>query len=116
MLSLHFPRSGSRPSTSPEPPTFSSSLRPPTSDLRPFSAFLYDPVAFVAAFWPQFTLAPYQEQILRSLVANTETWVHSANEMGKSFTAALAALWWFSTRRSKVVTLSTTKDQLKGFL
>lgn len=84
--------------------------------VRIWSQFLHDPIKFVEVFWPQFTLAPYQQEILRSLTVNTETWVHSANEMGKSFTAALAALWWFSTRKSKVITLSTTKDQLKGIL
>ena len=88
----------------------------PRPVVRLWSEFVGDPVQFVATFWPQYRLASYQRQILYSLTTNTETWVHSANEMGKSFTAALAAIWWFTTRKSKVVTLSTTKDQLKGIL
>lgn len=82
-----------------------------------WSEFVHDPIKFVATFWPNFTLAPYQQEILRSVASgHTETWVHSANEMGKSFVAALTAVWWFASRPSKVVTVSTTEDQLRGVL
>lgn len=33
-----------------------------------------------------------------------------------SFLAAFASIWWFATRKSKVVTISTTEDQLSGVL
>lgn len=81
-----------------------------------WSTFVSDPCAFVGRFWPHITLAPYQQRILESVRDNTETWVHSANEMGKSFIAALTAIWWFSTRKSKVVTISTTESQLENIL
>ena len=80
----------------------------PQPVVRLGSEFLGDPVQFVATFWPQYSLASYQRQILYSLTTNTETGVHSANQMGKSFTAVLAAIWWFTAAKSKVVTLSTT--------
>jgi hypothetical protein len=81
-----------------------------------WSKYVNDPVAFVEQFWPNVKLAPYQVAILESVRDNDETWVHSANEMGKTFVAALAAIWWFATRKSKVVTSSTSEQQLKNVL
>src|ERR1700682_6009713 len=75
-----------------------------------------DPMGFVAKFWPHIKLAPYQVEILSSVVQNNETWVHSANTMGKTFIAALTAVWWFATRQAKVVTSSATEEQLESVL
>ena len=72
-----------------------------------------DPCGFTAKFWPHVRLAPYQCEILHSVRDNAETWVHSANKMGKSFVAALAAVWWFSTRRSRVVVTARSGRHLK---
>src|SRR5207244_3512091 len=74
------------------------------------------PTFFVTLFWPDIKLAQNQPEILDSVVNNHETWVHSANEMGKSFIAALTALWWFCTRFAKVVTSSSNEDQLTQVL
>lgn len=77
--------------------------------------FLHDPIKFVDTFWPlrECPIAPYQAGILRSVAKNTETWVHSAHEMGKSYTASLAALWWFCTRPSKIIIISASESQLR---
>ena len=75
-----------------------------------------DPLGFVEKFWPHIKLAPYQVEILSSVVHNNETWVHSANKMGKTFIAALTAVWWFATRQAKVVTSSATEEQLNTVL
>jgi hypothetical protein len=88
----------------------------PEELVRLWSRFVDDPVGFAKQFWPHVELAPYQREIIESVRDNPETWVHSANEMGKSLIAALSAIWWFSTRRAKVVTSSTTKDQLERVL
>ena len=72
-----------------------------------------DPCGFAAKFWPGLRLAPYQCEILHSVRDNAETWVHAANKMGKSFVAALAAVWWFSTRRSRVVVTARSGRHLK---
>ena len=92
----------------------------PNSDLdkleRIWQQYVDKPIAFVTRFWPEITLAPYQADILESVVDNHETWVHSANEMGKSFIAALTTVWWFCTRYAKVVTSSSTEDQLNHVL
>ena len=72
-----------------------------------------DPCGFAARFWPQVRLTPYQCEILASVRDNAETWVHSANKMGKSFVAALAAVWWFGTRRGRVVVTARTGRHLK---
>lgn len=78
--------------------------------------FRSDPCLFVGHFWGHIRLARYQAQILESVRDNTETWVHSANEMGKSLCAALTTLWWFATRKSKVITISPSQDQLESIL
>jgi hypothetical protein len=78
--------------------------------------FRSDPCFFVGHFWSHIKLARYQADILCSVVDNTETWVHSANEMGKSLCAALATIWWFATRKSKVITISPSQDQLESVL
>lgn len=83
---------------------------------RRWAEYRQDPVLFVRTFWPEFRLAPYQKQILESVRDNNETWVPSANKMGKTFIAAQTALWWFLTRNSKVVTSSTTEYQLVRIL
>ncbi|HUY34666.1 MAG TPA: hypothetical protein VMV69_18115 [Pirellulales bacterium] len=88
----------------------------PPELIRIWIEFIDEPTKFVERFWPAITLAPYQRAILESVRDNPETWVHSANEMGKSFVAALAAIWWFSTREAKVVTSSTTQMQLRNIL
>lgn len=78
--------------------------------------FRSDPCLFVGHFWSHIKLARYQAEILESVRDNTETWVHSANEMGKSLCAALTTLWWFATRKSKVITISPSQDQLESIL
>ncbi|HEV3023437.1 MAG TPA: hypothetical protein VGX76_13275, partial [Pirellulales bacterium] len=75
-----------------------------------------DPVLFVTTFWPAVKLAPYQIAILESVRANPETWVFSANECGKSFVAALAAVWFFCTRAAIVVTTAPTETHLRSIL
>ena len=64
-------------------------------------------------FWPRLRLAPYQCEILESVRDHAETWVHSANKMGKSFVAALAAVWWFGTRRGRVIVTARSGRHLK---
>lgn len=78
--------------------------------------FRNDPCFFVGYFWSHLRLAPYQAAILESVRDNTETWVHSANEMGKSLCAALTTMWWFATRKSKVITISPSQEQLEAIL
>jgi len=84
--------------------------------IRLWTEFIDEPTTFVERFWPHVALTAYQRAILESVRDNPETWVYSANEMGKSFVAALAALWWFFTRESKVVASSTTQMQLRNIL
>lgn len=80
------------------------------------SGWRNDPCRFVADVWPHVKLASYQAAILRSVRDNTETFVPSSNESGKSFSAGLCSLWFFCTRRAKVITSSTTEGQLENVL
>ncbi|HEV3003940.1 MAG TPA: hypothetical protein VGX78_05735 [Pirellulales bacterium] len=83
---------------------------------RAWQQYVTRPLDFVTRFWPRIKLAPYQAEILESVVNNHETWVHSANQMGKSFIAAMTVVWWFCTRCAKVVTSSATEEQLNHVL
>jgi hypothetical protein len=75
-----------------------------------------DPLAFVADYWPAQRLAPYQGAILESVAANPETFVYSGHKLGKTFTAAMAALWFFLTRKSRVYLIARTQDNLETAL
>ena len=62
-------------------------------------------------------LAPYQEDICRSVVENRVTVVPAAHAVGKSWLAASLVLWWLFTRPgSKVVTTSPSFTQLASVL
>ncbi len=75
--------------------------------------WLNDPLAFIHYFWPDAVLYDKQQEILLSVRDNIETYVHAAHEMGKSWTAAHAVLWFFCTRfPAKVVTSSSSERQL----
>lgn len=74
------------------------------------------PVEWVERFLPGMKLAPYQRDILRSLPRHAETWVESANGVGKTMTAAIASLWFFLTRPGIVYTISPSQHQLEHSL
>ncbi len=77
------------------------------------AGWLNDPLAFMHYFWPDSVVYDKQEEILLSVRDNIETYVHAAHEMGKSWTAAHAVLWFFCTRfPAKVVTSSSSERQL----
>jgi len=76
-----------------------------------------DPIKFCKKCWPELNLYDKQKEILYSVRDNDETFVPAGNELGKDFVAALAALWFFVTRRpAKVVTTSVKGDQLNDVL
>lgn len=78
--------------------------------------FRSDPCGFAKALWPRLVLTEYQERILKSLVVTPEVWVRSANGVGKTLVAAIAAVWFFSTRTGIVVAISSKEDQLEKAL
>jgi hypothetical protein len=76
-----------------------------------------DPLRFVSLCWPDMQLYDKQRDILLSLVENKETFVHAANELGKSRVAAICAIFFFASRRpARVITSSTTQAQLDSIL
>lgn len=84
---------------------------------KPHTKITLDPVEFVKLVWPDLTLYKEQKEILYSLRDNYETMVPAGNELGKDFTAAIGALWFFCTRRpAKVVTTSPQAGQLEDVL
>ena len=78
---------------------------------------LHNPLAFIEYYWPGTKIYDKQEETLLSVRDNNETFVHSANECGKTKCTSLAVLWFFCTRfPAKVVTSSSSEKQLKQIL
>nr|BDD46351.1 hypothetical protein 6 [Pseudomonadaceae bacterium] len=76
-----------------------------------------DPLRFVAMCWPDMQLFDKQREILLSVRDNVETFVHAANETGKTRTAALVTIWFFASRTpARVVTSSSSETQLNSIL
>ena len=76
-----------------------------------------DPLKFVKLCWPELVLYDKQVQILLSVRDNVETFVHAANETGKTCIAAIVALWFFASRTpARVITSASVERQLKEVL
>ncbi len=87
------------------------------SEMTLFGQLATNPLKFVSLCWPDMQLYDKQRDILVSLVENKETYVHAANELGKSRIAAIAAIWFFASRQpARVVSSSTTQAQLDSIL
>ena len=80
-------------------------------------ALAADPLRFVSLCWPDMQLYPKQEEILLSLRDHVETFVHAANETGKTRIVAVGTLWFFASRTpARVVTSSSSETQLGAIL
>ena len=78
---------------------------------------LDDPIALMAALWPEIRLYDKQAEVVQSVWDNYETTVHAANEVGKDFIAARIVVVFFITRSPcRVVTSSAGETQLKAIL
>jgi len=76
-----------------------------------------DPLRFVSACWPDMQLYSKQREVLRTVRDNLETFVHAANQTGKTRIAALAVLFFFATRTpARVITSSSSETQLGAIL
>lgn len=72
-----------------------------------------DPLQFVKLCWPEMKLYDKQKEVLRSMAANLETFVHAANQTGKTRIAAIVAIWFFLSRTpARVVVTSSSESQL----
>ena len=81
------------------------------------AALAIDPLRFCCLCWPEMLLYDKQVEVLLSVRDNVETFVHAANELGKTRIAAVAVLWWFASRTpARVVTSSSGETQLKQIL
>lgn len=73
-----------------------------------------DPMQFFRILWPSVKFFDRQEEIIRSVQFNTETFVVAAHQMGKDFTAAAIILWAFLCHReARVVATSIRGDHLR---
>ena len=76
-----------------------------------------DPMQFIALCWPEMRLYDKQQEVLLSVRDNLETFVHAANQMGKTRIAAIAAIWFFLSRTpARVVISSSNETQLESVL
>jgi hypothetical protein len=81
------------------------------------SALATDPLRFIAVCWPGTKLSDKQRDVILSVRDNCETFVHAANETGKSRIAAMIAIWWFASRTpARVITSSSSETQLNSIL
>lgn len=73
-----------------------------------------DPIAFKDEFWPRVQFDEKQEEIIRSVDENDETYVPAAQKLGKDFVTAYIVLYAFLTRTPcRIVTTSAKDDHLK---
>jgi len=76
-----------------------------------------DPLRFFALCWPGTKLSEKQRDVVLSVRDNCETFVHAANELGKTRIAAMVAVWWFASRTpARVITSSSSETQLNSIL
>jgi|GEM_PF-2074495 Terminase-like family. len=76
-----------------------------------------DPLRFFALCWPGTKLSEKQRDVVLSVRDHCETFVHAANELGKTRIAAMIAVWWFASRTpARVITSSSSETQLNSIL
>ena len=93
----------------PKPTTHESTQ---TRSTKPFQ----DPVTF-ATDWLNEKPWQKQRQILRALKLNRQVAVRSCNASGKTFTAALAVIWWLMAHEEAlVITTAPSERQVKNTL
>lgn len=79
--------------------------------------YTVDPVQFAKLLWPDVTFYKQQQDIMYSVVENTETFVTAGHMLGKDFVSGFIALWFFLTRHPcRVITTSADFSQLEGVL
>src|SRR5437764_13216759 len=87
-----------------------------TDEPSRFAPYAADPVAFAREVLGQ-TPWSRQAEIMRAVAAQPQTTVRSSHGVGKTWVAAVLALWWVYTRRpSLVLTTATTARQVEGLL
>ena len=88
-------------------------LNDPNYHLNP-AELAMDPMRFIKLCWPDMCLYDKQQEVLLSVRDNLETFVHAANQMGKTRIAAIIAIWFFASRKpARVVISSSNESQLE---
>ena len=73
-----------------------------------------DPLKLIKFLWPSVRLYDKETEIIQSVETSYETYVQSANMMGKDFSAALVGLTWFLRHRPvKVIATSIADRHMK---
>lgn len=71
---------------------------------------LVDPFPVLATLWPHITFFREQREIIQSVYEDDETFVCAANQVGKDFTAAAIALWFFLCHHPVRIVATSVKD------
>lgn len=99
--------------------TFNKSLRAASKRLQQEArelTYRTDPVAWAEEVLG-IVLWSKQKEILRSVAENKRTAVKSCHSIGKTFTCAIAACWWVSTRQDSMVqSTAPTYQQVHSLL
>lgn len=75
-----------------------------------------DPLAFRDMCWPDVQFYREQEEIIRSVQVNDETYVPAGNMLGKDFVAGFLAIWYFWAHHPVRVVTTSVKDEHIGIL
>jgi len=79
--------------------------------------YIVDPLRFQRIMWPHIQFYDRERELIYSVQDNRDTVCVAGNMLGKDFTAAFIALWFFLTRYPcRVITTSVDEMQLNGVL
>jgi len=70
----------------------------------------YDPLRLARALWPEVRFYREQQEILRSVWENDETYVYAGNMLGKDFVFGRGVVLFFLTRHPCRIITTSTKD------
>lgn len=85
--------------------------------MQDWTKLVRDPIRFARYLWPDVTFYSQQEEIIYSVMEDSETIVPAGNMLGKDFVTGFVCLWFFMTRvPCKVVTTSADYSQLENVL
>jgi len=86
------------------------------ADPNRFKPYRDDPLGFARDILGVHTLWHKQEDILRAIVNHRRVAVRSGHSVGKTFTLAIAVIWWLFARKGLVVTTASTWHQVERVL
>lgn len=70
-----------------------------------------DPLKFAGICWPDIRFYREQQQVIYSVVEDSETFVTAGNKLGKDFVAGFIVIWFFVSRHPCKIVTTSVKDK-----